>query len=542
MKLKTYFSKERIQVIAVFLVTMLICLMPLFSVNCIQGHDLDYHLLRIESLKEAILMGRPFLKINALFFGGRGYASSLFYPDFLLYFPAALRSLGMSINLSYHCFVALCFVAAYLAMYYCVNLITDNKYMAMVAAVIYSLAQYHLDDVYTRAAVGEFSAYIFIPFLLYGLYQMLYGKMEKPYLMIIGFVGVVLCHTITTILFIGVYIIGFILSAKKLYKSKKLVTLIISGIIVITLTSFYWMPVIEQLLSASFSGAAEFDLNYEKLMLYDLFTNKNPGLGAVLFVPLILRIFVDNKNTKVKFADFCLVMGLLLALVSTGIMPWKRLQGLFGFMQFPWRVFMAATPLLAVAGAIYLIESFKAKEKIVISIIIAVFGVSAVNTYARLDQGYYSYSNDYYDYDEYTGNVIGGEWLPQTVKSVGKLTKNCDTAISDIGNINVDRYKNELSFTADGGSYVDVPFIFYKGYTASVNGKEIKVDGLGDNGMCRVYTDGLSGETVKVMYKATTIQLISIALSIFGLIGFVLFYAFERDGKFPMSLKRRKAF
>ena len=84
--------------------------MPLFTVNCIGGHDIAYHLLRIEALKTGILQGRPFLRINMLFFGGMGYASSLFYPDFLLYFPAVLRVLGVGINLSYHLFVALCII------------------------------------------------------------------------------------------------------------------------------------------------------------------------------------------------------------------------------------------------------------------------------------------------------------------------------------------------------------------------------------------------------------------------------------------------
>ena len=68
MKLKSYFIKERVIIIWAFIITMLFAMMPLFSVNCIQGHDLAYHLLRIESLKEAILMGTPFLKINVLFF------------------------------------------------------------------------------------------------------------------------------------------------------------------------------------------------------------------------------------------------------------------------------------------------------------------------------------------------------------------------------------------------------------------------------------------------------------------------------------------
>ena len=53
---------------AVFLITVFIACVPLISRYCINGHDLEYHLLRIESLKEGILIGKPFLKVNTLFF------------------------------------------------------------------------------------------------------------------------------------------------------------------------------------------------------------------------------------------------------------------------------------------------------------------------------------------------------------------------------------------------------------------------------------------------------------------------------------------
>ncbi len=94
--MKGYFKNRKNQIsAAVFVITMIIACAPLISRYCINGHDLEYHLLRIESLKEGILMGKPFLKVNVLFFGGAGYASSMFYPDFLLYIPALLRDAGV---------------------------------------------------------------------------------------------------------------------------------------------------------------------------------------------------------------------------------------------------------------------------------------------------------------------------------------------------------------------------------------------------------------------------------------------------------------
>ena len=103
---------------AVSFIALFTACLPLFTFNCIQGHDISYHLLRMEALKTGMANGLPFLRINLLFFGGEGYASSLFYPDFLLYIPAFLRFLGVGINLSWHIFVFICILAAFATTHY----------------------------------------------------------------------------------------------------------------------------------------------------------------------------------------------------------------------------------------------------------------------------------------------------------------------------------------------------------------------------------------------------------------------------------------
>lgn len=528
MKIRDLFIKERIIQFGIFIVTMLLCLIPLFCVNCIQGHDLPYHLLRIESLKEAILMGKPFMKINPLFFGGRGYASSMFYPDFVLFIPATLRVFGVSINLSYHLFVAFCFIASYFSMHLVAKELTNNMYIATLAASMYSLAQYHLDDVYTRAAVGEFTAMIFFPLLLYGLYEVYSGIIDKPLYIILGFSGIVLCHTISTVFAIALYFLVFLISIKKYIKSPKaVVTIAASALMAVLLTSFYWMPMIEQLLSGKFCGAAEFDLNYEKLFLMDIFTNTCPGMGIVIFIPLLLRLFLA-KNTRIKFADILTFSGIIAVIASTGFLPWARLQSVLGFIQFPWRTFVVATPVLSLAGAIYVGEylgySFKDRvSQLVFVGTIIIFGVAAIGTFGRLDQGYYSYSDDYYSYIPYTGEVIGGEWLPETVTDRGALTNNCNMAVTENGMIEVVRYKDTLSFIADDSEYVDVPFIYYKGYKAICDGVELPVYSDGENGMCRLKASGYSGRKITVYYEWTNIQVISLILSVFALLVLIFF-------------------
>ena len=198
--LKQHKNRRGRFVTAVFFITVFIACVPLISKYCINGHDLDYHLLRIESLKEGIRMGKPFLKVNPLYFGGAGYASSMFYPDFMLYIPAFLRVMGVSINSSYHIFIAICIILCYLSAYKCVREMTGSTYGAMTAAVILTLCPYHLDDIYIRSAVGEYTAFIFIPIIIYAMYNVVYEDMDKPQLFVLGYAGVLLCHTSTFIM------------------------------------------------------------------------------------------------------------------------------------------------------------------------------------------------------------------------------------------------------------------------------------------------------------------------------------------------------
>jgi len=563
MKKVTKVLQENRLYIILSLVALFVAFLPLFSTNCINGHDIEYHLLRIEALKEGILAGKPFLRVNMLYFGGRGYASSLFYPDFLLYIPAFLRCLGLSINMSYHIFVGVCLLLSYMAMYYCAGLLKreviggDGRFAGLIAAVCYLLAQYHLDDVYTRAAVGEFTAMIFLPFLVYGLYDIVLGEMKKPVMLVIGFVGVLLCHTNTTVFCLLLFTVFFILTIiyrliRKISGTGKwMIEIVKAAILSMLLTAFYYIPVFEQFMADKFqTGAGGFDLDYEKLLLREVFLNQNPALGV--FLPIILVALgvlshgirvtdaSQDKNRRLitgqRIADVSAIIGVAFTLSVTGIVPWHALQNVLSFVQFPWRLFIMATPFICVAAALYAaVFQYRIKaalnkinersENIVelitllaAVIVTAIMIISGVNNINRIEEGYYSYSDDYYSHVPFTGAVIGGEWLPQSVVDRDLLTKECDTAVAADGSkYTVQRDANELTVQISAAAeYVDVPFIYYKGYEAiAEDGSRLRLDNAGVNGSIRVYTDGHNN--IKVRYAGTTSQHVSTVVSVMTL-------------------------
>lgn len=506
--------------VAITAIVLFAACLPLFTVNCIGGHDIVYHLLRIESLKEAILSGRPFLRINMLFFGGMGYASSLFYPDFLLYFPALLRVFGVGINLSYHLFIAFCIIAGFASSFYCARHISKNNYAAIVTAVIFTLYQYHIDDIYTRSAVGEFTAVIFVPFVIAGLYDLIFEEYKHPWFLFAGMAGVLLCHTITTVICVGLCVLAGLADIRGMIKAPmKLLKLFATAALVLGATAFYWLPVLEMILTGTFSSDFTYDAAFEAAKLWELFDNEYNRMGIVIFL-LLFSFFLVKKRQR--FATLCVIAGLLITICATGLFPWERISFLLGFIQFPWRLFVVTGPLLAFGEGIYiaelageLSENNEARfyiPRIILVIVTALMLVSAVSNLERNTEKYYSYSDDYFDYAPFTDHVIGGEWLPVTVDNREELVEQSESAVTDKEEeLSVTRNKNELALYAIPADtlYVDVPFVYYKGYAAKDNktGTELSVTSEGRNGCVRVYTEG--SQEIRVYYRGTVLQHVS---------------------------------
>jgi len=513
----------------IFMLVMMVMIWPLLKSGCIHGHDVLYHLLRTESLKTSIQMGDPFVKINTLFFNNAGYASSLFYPDFMLYFPAVLRVSGFGIAASYKLFLILCIALSYASAYYCAKLITKSRYSAVVTSIVFTLSQYFIHDIYIRGAVGEITAFIFIPFLMFGIYDLYYDNFQKPWIMAVGFIGVMLCHTITLMICLFLYMIVFVVHIKTfVVKPELLKKLILTATVVLLLTAFYWAPVIEQMLSNKFVYSIPWVFVGENAVkAWSIVSAKFPGMGFIVFMLFFPRLSIrkTKENEKLlKFSDECMALGVFFALSATRLVPWDILENYINFLQFPWRLYIAASACLAVSVGILFklyFESRKSKSFGLILVICAMI-TSAMMSLASSDIKYDFYNEDYFKTISNTATVGAGEWLPLAAKNTSGVLASSNIVKADTGQyLSFNRKDNailvESSF--DGIKYFDVPFIYYKGYSAVLtnNGNEmlsLKVTGNGENGFCRVELPQYAEGVVLVKYEGTFVQKSSYIISI----------------------------
>ncbi|MDE7273221.1 MAG: hypothetical protein K2N95_09185, partial [Lachnospiraceae bacterium] len=164
-------------IITIFI--MFISCMPFMNDFLLKGHDIGFHLGRIEGLAISISNGDFLGRINPV--NVYGTASGIMYPQFFIYIPAFLRLLGVSLINVYKLFVFIINLATFVISYIAFKNIfrLEEKYIAVLAAAFYVLGLYRLTTIYRRAAIGEILGMAFLPLLLWGMYELFAGDEKK---------------------------------------------------------------------------------------------------------------------------------------------------------------------------------------------------------------------------------------------------------------------------------------------------------------------------------------------------------------------------
>ena len=134
------------------------------------GHDMAFHLLRIEGIAQELKNGSFPARIHSLSLYGYGYPVSIFYGDILLYLPAMLRIVGVPVMSAYKVYILFINVLTMLISYFSFSKMFKNRNVAVLGTLIYVTSPYRMLDVYIRAAVGEYTAMMAYPLIALALY------------------------------------------------------------------------------------------------------------------------------------------------------------------------------------------------------------------------------------------------------------------------------------------------------------------------------------------------------------------------------------
>lgn len=389
---KNYMDKQRINVLLILGCIVIFVSSPLFSAYLYYGHDLDFHLNRIEGIKEALLAGEFPVRMQSWFFEGRGYPVSLYYGDLFLYFPALLRLLGLSVQNAYKGYLFLMNIGACGLMYFGAKGMVKDRRLAILAALLYSLAPYRLSCLYLRAAVGEAAAMCFYPLVFYGLYCIYWGNREDKkerygwLYLAAGFFGLIHSHIISTFI-AGLFVIFFLLmNLSKTFLKERIFDLMKAAGLTLLSSLWFLVPFAEymqqdirvrnldtkgafashgvffgQLLSVfpranGASATVEEGLSTQYEMAFSL------GGGLLLSLPLFLYCLVNLKKGKEaaeRMGLQCFLLALLALSMTLLGFPWEAIEeagSLFEMVtksiQYPWRFLSIATLFLVIVAAL----------------------------------------------------------------------------------------------------------------------------------------------------------------------------------------------
>jgi hypothetical protein len=452
--------------------------------------------------------------------------------------PALLRILGFDLFLSYKIFVFLIVVALTFSSYFCSEKILHNKFAALCATLLFSSSHMVISNIYWRSALGELLASIFLPLVFYGVYNLLYENFSKPWVIILGFSGLVLSHTFSLMFAVFFTFLAVLLNIRVFFRKEQIIDgrfrpsgisilrkLILSAILVLLLTCSFWIPMIEQMANDTFRYSqssvkvSDLALNLSQLLL---FYKASLGLPITIFslISIGFRVFSLTKKPlrKILPYDVFLLLGILSSLFATDIFPWVAFEQLLNPIQLPWRILIFSTFFLSLGIAGTCSQFFHTRaSKTILLLFLCVFCSFFCINMINVRWDVYHTDRTVNIYQEAGATGFGKEWLPLSVDP--DLLNHSESVLTDRESvIGIKRLGTRISFPAEyKASSYDVPLIYYKGYSASLE----KADGSkmallveeSDSGTVRVLTQNNANGVITVSYSGTTLQKLSYVLN-----------------------------
>ena len=519
--------------------TAILASYPIFTNYLYSGHDINFHLWRIEGIKDGLLSGQFPVRIHPTHNSGYGYITASVYPELFLYFPAILRLLGVSSVMAYKVFVfAMNFATAWI-MYHVVHQMSGSKNAAGIASVVYTLSTWRLLNVFHRAAVGEALFMTFFPLVVLGLYYILKGNKSKWYVLAIACTCVFQSHIIGTLMTAVFMIAMFLIFIRDLFREKHILALCKAGILTVLLNLWYLVPFVYYYFSLDMkvrNTSANTTFYGHSIIPAELFnvTNKQFGISNLLssgvrgemslslgvgislcLVAGVLYYLFNRKKTSQESMEFSLfAIGLASIYMATSLFPWEAFQKynlinkFAATLQFPWRFLSVASVLIGVAGAIAISKWTRGNCQR--SAFIAIWIVCALSVVSFGA----AYTNNYDVYIR-KGMAVPGAGSSGTQKEYFLVTTNPDALASAAyhtsdESMQVSGYEKRgtnITLNVSGatdGAYVEVPLLYYAGYAAKDESNQRLEVVSGNNDVLRVMVKENTSE-IRISYQGLPI-------------------------------------
>ena len=544
-------------------ITVLACL-PLFSNYLYVGHDLDYHLQRITAMAAELSYGQFPVRLTTTTLNGYGYANPLCYCELFLLLPALLYNLWLPLRTCYQIYIFAVTLATCLIAYFSFGRITESRRLGLLGAMLYTLSCYRLVCVYTRAAVGEFTAMAFFPLVLLGLYG-IYTK-DKPRFvdwlpMSLGMAAMVQSHLLSCELTALLLILFCLLRLRETLRPARLLAWVKAALLAVGLSAWYLVPFFLSTSSIPFmvNGPLIGKIQFQGLYLIQLFNpfyngfagadaGTNPDMMLSLGLPLILGLglvvfcLLRRRDAQGQAASILTTAAGFFALtvfLALHIFPWDYVQTtlgrtagkLAGLFQYPWRFLSLATVLLclAVVMAVKLLTARDRRLGLTATVVLAaaaLFMTGAMQ--AQMLNGQREVSYNVFSYENPTSCIGVGEYLIDGTSAYETIWAQPKPGSDALHLVRYEKQRGVACLTVQNEgaeAAISLPIFNYGNYyAADENGQPFSITSGENERIVLTIPAGYTG-TIRVWYHAPdywrSFEAIS-AASLLGLIGYAV--------------------
>lgn len=427
-----------------------------------------------------------------------------------------------------------------------------GKTGGLLSAIAYTYLPFRASDIYSRGAMGESWAFIFLPLILYALLK-LYEKpdMKSSSLLGLSYAGLLTTHNVTTLLFsplLGLFAIVILFGRQN--KLSIIRHGLISVVWAILIAGFFFLPLLfeqgfahtESLISGYFNYLAHF-VSIKQLFLSTFWGYGSSEIGptddlsffagpvhlflVIISLILVCRSYLARKsNQQTKIVILCVVLATVSFFMTheKSSFIWKNLP-ILAYLQFPWRFLVTANFFMALATGFSVSNLDKQTAKCVLPVfgfLIIFFNLSYFRPRLWLDLSIEEkFSGVSWD-RQLTTSIF--DYLPIYSK-LPPVTPAPLLPYSAEGKVSILDYShrsNEISFKTRNETdlFLIVPQFDFPGWQVSLNGQTVIHNHDNELGLIS-FVLPVGGNQVSVVFTNTPIRLIgNLSTLIFGVTAF----------------------
>jgi hypothetical protein len=564
-------STEKKKIIVGITVSTVFASMFCFMNYLYDGHDIAYHLQRIIQLAYALRDGNIPQRIEFTALNGYGYASSLFYGESLLLLPAVLYNCFVPIQTCYLIYVFFINLGTAIISFWCFYKMSGKCNYSLIATFAYTCSAYRLINIWLRSAVGEYSAMMFFPLIVYGLWYIYTSDDDRRFTLrellplIIGLTGVVQTHILSCEMLAEFIVLFVLLHFRKTFKLKRFVGLLKSVVITLLLNLWFVIPFLQSMSmntvvnsrGANYiqrTGAYLLQLfslihTGDGWLVYDSMVGSMPvSVGAMLTLAVALFVLCCIKKkdwqlleeNRFKEARLYAGLGLLAVVISSYYFPWDFIQGfssglakLFGMVQFSWR-FMGIGVCLLSFMLLRLLEIMgeKLSKSLFQTIVVVMLAVAALSEGYSMTQ----FADNVDTRITYTDNSLPEVWVAVGEYMLYGSNENLimDTKVSADEDVIIAKYENngntryvDCSISGAGEHKITFPMWAYDNYHAyAYDGTEIETE-IGADKRLVVKVDGEFTGRITVEYREPVVWKFANWISFFTFAVLVVYFVYK---------------